>query len=114
MEHIHQGQEERNVKSAPMQIQDYGGDQFDSEQNGAFRHKSDNSLTARSADGRYSTMSSIDDNRLRRLLEELYKDKKYFDRYVETTGKTNVFLQLFFLNLRVMCRRALDSLPSSF
>ena len=31
-------------------------------------------------------LSFIDDNRLRRLLEELYRDKKYFDRYVETTG----------------------------
>lgn len=34
-------------------------------------------------------MSNIDDNRLRRLLEELYKDKKYFDKYVETTGTIN-------------------------
>jgi len=32
-------------------------------------------------------MTSIDDNRLRRLLEELYKDKKYFDKYIARPGK---------------------------
>lgn len=29
----------------------------------------------------------IDDRRLRELLEELYKDKKYFDHVIDTTGK---------------------------
>ena len=31
-------------------------------------------------------VSYIDDFRLRQLLEELYKDKKYFDQFVEATG----------------------------
>lgn len=29
----------------------------------------------------------MDDRRLRELLEELYKDKKYFDHVIDTTGK---------------------------
>ena len=29
----------------------------------------------------------MDDRRLKELLEELYKDKKYFDHVIETTGK---------------------------
>jgi len=37
-------------------------------------------------------MTSIDDNRLRRLLEELYKDKKYFDKYIARPGKLAIDL----------------------
>jgi hypothetical protein len=76
----------REVKSAPLQVQDYNGEQNDHNSNEGSRYTSDNNLGNRSNDGRYSQMTSIDDNRLRRLLEELYKDKKYFDSYVESKG----------------------------
>lgn len=34
-----------------------------------------------------ASREKIDDRRLRELLEELYRDKKYFDHVVETTSK---------------------------
>ncbi|XP_053400555.1 uncharacterized protein LOC123558387 [Mercenaria mercenaria] len=84
---------ERDVKSPPLQVQDYNAEQADNEQQEGNRYPSDNSLVARSNDGRCSEMTSIDDNRLRRLLEELYKDKKYFDNYVESKDpKSQEFL----------------------
>ncbi|KAL4230221.1 hypothetical protein ACF0H5_010606 [Mactra antiquata] len=80
----HETAQNRNVQSAPLAIQDFNYDPQNSDRSGRQpKYTSENSL-ARS-DGRYSQYSYIDDNRLRRLLEELYKDKKYLDRYVETT-----------------------------
>lgn len=78
---------QRHSNSAPLQVQDYNEELTENEKKENQRYTSDNSLVARSHDGRYSQMTSIDDNRLRRLLEELYKDKKYFDNYIESKGK---------------------------
>lgn len=33
-----------------------------------------------------NTKKKIDDRRLKELLEELYKDKKYFDHVIDSTG----------------------------
>ncbi|XP_052794922.1 uncharacterized protein LOC128227970 [Mya arenaria] len=75
----------RAVQSAPLHLQEYNQDEGDDfrQNNDRTAHTSENSLFARSPEG--SQMTSIDNNRLRRLLEELYADKKYFDRYVQLT-----------------------------
>lgn len=75
---------QRQTKSAPIHVQDYQEELTENEQRNEHRYTSENSLVTQSHDGRSSQMTSIDDNRLRRLLEELYKDKKYFDHYVES------------------------------
>lgn len=44
---------------------------------------------SKSADAKKRNM---DDWRLRILLEELYKDKKYFDHVIDSTGKATTLL----------------------
>lgn len=78
--------EDENIESATLQVQDYNGEPTDNEQNDSCRNTTARSVVTRSNDGRSSQITSIDDSRLRRLLEELYKDKKYFDQYVDSKG----------------------------
>ena len=69
-------------KSAPVQMQTRE-DQNNREQETGDGVNED--MNGRDSGG--SQVKYIDDNRLRQLLEELYKDKKYFDQYVEATGQ---------------------------
>lgn len=69
-------------KSAPVHMQN----NVDHSDGGHETHEGSNDSLADRNNADTQT-SYIDDNRLRRLLEELYRDKKYFDQYVETTGK---------------------------
>lgn len=89
--------EDKDTQSATLQVQDYNEEHTDNEQNDICRHTPERSLVTRSNDGRASQitrsndgrssqMTSIDDSRLRGLLEELYKDKKYFDQYADSKG----------------------------
>lgn len=48
-------------------------------------HSLSKSLDAPRSDETYKR-DDVDDRRLRELLEELYKDKKYFDHVIDTTG----------------------------
>ena len=69
-------------KSAPVPIQNNYG--YMSQTRQGRNEGSIDSLAKTSAGD--SQLTTIDDCRLRQLLEELYKDKKYFDHYVENTG----------------------------
>ena len=58
-------------------------------------HK-DNTFQTVRQNGSESQLSGIDNNRLRKLLEELYKDKKYFDEYIESKGIEDIYTFFFF------------------
>lgn len=72
---------DRPTKSAPLLVQDVPGEGSSLDR----RAKTDVSAQGGMSRSQAGSQMSIDDNRLRRLLEELYRDKKYLDRYIDVT-----------------------------
>ena len=91
------------LKSAPVTMKDIS----DNSQ-GTIKQNDDSYASQAMKSDAESQLSTIDDYRLRQLLEELYRDKKYFDHYVDTTGRSNNFMGVQWLSGRV-----LDSRPSN-